>query len=449
MVKLPEEAKTALSKLRESGFEAYIIGGCVRDSLLGKEPKDFDVTTSALPEETKRVFDGFRVIETGIRHGTVTVLINGMPIEITTYRIDSDYADNRHPEKVTFTKSLREDTARRDFTMNAVAAGENGELVDFHGGCEDIEKRLIRCVGDPDERFGEDALRILRAVRFSSVLGFEIEEETKAAVFRNRELLSNISSERTASELIKLICGRDARRVLTEYVDVLAAVIPELAPMKGFDQHNEHHIYDILEHTAAAVENAPAEPVMRLAALFHDIGKPRCFFMRDGVGHFYGHASVGAEMTSVILSRLKLDNATKETAVKLVRLHDVQIEETETAVKRCMNRHTPEIFFMLLRLKRADTLAQAPQCLVRLAYLQRLEAIANDILNRKECFSMKQLAVNGRDLMDIGYAQGRELGERLNELLELVMNGQLKNERGALTEYARSRLCRAEGDPQG
>ena len=446
MVKLPPQVKKALRMLRRNGFEAYIIGGCVRDRLLGEQPKDYDITTSAHPEETERVFEGFRVIETGIKHGTVTVLIDEMPLEITTYRIDSDYVDNRHPESVTFTKDLREDTARRDFTMNAVAVDENGAIVDFHGGREDIERRIIRCVGDPDKRFGEDALRILRAVRFSSVLGFEIEQRTKEAVFSNKELLKNISSERIASELLKLVCGKNARSVIVEYIDVLSVVIPELAAMKGFDQHNFHHIYDVLEHTAAAVENTPADsPVLRLAALFHDVGKPLCFSMKDGVGHFYGHASVGADMTNAILSRLKLDNATRETVVKLIKLHDVQIEETETAVKRCMNRHTPEIFFLLLQLKKADTLALAPKWAVRCEYLDRLKKTAEDILSRKECFSMKQLAVNGRDLITIGYAPGKELGLCLSDMLERVISGELANERDSLIGFARSRLCQEAG----
>ena len=437
MIHIPDEVKTAISTLAANGFEAYIVGGCVRDSLLGGNPKDYDITTSAEPEEVEKIFGNFRVIETGIKHGTVTVLINKMPLEITTFRIDSDYSDNRHPENVTFTKSLEEDTARRDFTMNALAYNDERGICDFYGGTDDIKNKIIRCVGDADKRFGEDALRIMRAIRFSSVLGFEIEENTKRAVFKNKELLRNISSERIASELVKLLCGANVRKVLMEYIDVLGVVIPELLPMKGFDQKNIHHIYDVLEHTAAAVENIEPTPVLRLTALFHDIGKPECFFMKDGQGHFYGHADIGADMTTKILSRLKFDNNTKNTVTKLVKIHDVQIEETDTAVKRCMNKHTPEIFFLLLKMKRADTLAQSPMCRERLEYLDRLEKRANEIINRKACFSMKDLAVNGNDLIKLGVKPGKELGNILKYLLEAVIEGKLPNDKNTLIKFTK------------
>ena len=437
MIHIPDEVKTAISTLAANGFEAYIVGGCVRDSLLGGNPKDYDITTSAEPEEVEKIFGNFRVIETGIKHGTVTVLINKMPLEITTFRIDSDYSDNRHPENVTFTKSLEEDTARRDFTMNALAYNDERGICDFYGGTDDIKNKIIRCVGDADKRFGEDALRIMRAIRFSSVLGFEIEENTKRAVFKNKELLRNISSERIASELVKLLCGANVRKVLMEYIDVLCVVIPELLPMKGFDQKNIHHIYDVLEHTAAAVENIEPTPVLRLTALFHDIGKPECFFMKDGQGHFYGHADIGADMTTKILSHLKFDNNTKNTVTKLVKIHDVQIEETDTAVKRCMNKHTPEIFFLLLKMKRADTLAQSPMCRERLEYLDRLEKRANEIINRKACFSMKDLAVNGNDLIKLGVKPGKELGNILKYLLEAVIEGKLPNDKNTLIKFTK------------
>ena len=437
MIKIPNEVTEALSLLQSSGYQAYIIGGCVRDSLLGKKPKDYDITTSAEPDETKAVFKNYRVIETGIQHGTVTVLINGNPLEITTFRIDSEYSDNRRPDSVTFTKSLIEDTKRRDFTMNAIAADENSSIIDNHGGCADIKARIIRCVGDPDKRFGEDALRILRAIRFSSVLGFDIEANTKAAIFRNKELLKNISSERIASEFVKLLCGENARQIVLEYIDVIGVFIPEALPMKGFDQHNFHHCYDVLTHTAVAIENAPPESILRLAAFFHDIGKPSTFSMKDGIGHFYGHAPVSAKIAENVLSRLKFDNRTKDTVVKLVKLHDGQIAKTEASVKRCLNKNSPEIFFMLLELKRADNLAQAPEYHERVNELKELRLIAEDILNRKECFSLKQLAVSGGDLMAIGYNPGKALGACLNNMLERVMSGELKNEKSALLQYAK------------
>ena len=437
MIHIPDEVKTAISTLAANGFEAYIVGGCVRDSLLGDKPKDYDITTSAEPEEVEKIFSNYRVIETGIKHGTVTVLINKMPLEITTFRIDSDYSDNRHPTNVTFTKSLEEDTARRDFTMNALAYNDERGICDFYGGSEDIKNKIIRCVGDSNQRFNEDALRIMRAIRFSSVLGFKIEDNTKRAIFQNKELLKNISSERIANELVKLLCGENVRKVLLEYIDVLGVVIPELLPMKGFDQRNIHHIYDILEHTAVAVENIEPTPILRLTALFHDIGKPKCFFMKNGEGHFYGHSEVGAKMTENILSRLKFDNNTKNTVTKLVKIHDVQIEETEAAVKRCMNKHTSEIFFMLLKMKRADTLAQSPICRDRLEYLDRLEKTAREIIAQNACFSLKDLTINGSDLIEMGFKPGREIGVILKNLLDEVIGGKLPNKKEELIKFTK------------
>lgn len=437
MIYMPEEVKTAISKLTQNGFEAYIVGGCVRDSLLGDKPKDYDITTSAEPEEVEKIFSNYRVIETGIKHGTVTVLINKIPLEITTFRIDSDYSDNRHPTNVTFTKSLEKDTARRDFTMNALAYNDERGICDFYGGSDDIKNKIIRCVGDADKRFNEDALRIMRAIRFSSVLGFEIEDNTKRAIFKNKKLLKNISSERIASELVKLLCGENVRKVLLEYIDILSVVIPELVPMKGFDQRNIHHIYDILEHTAVAVENITPTPILRLTALFHDIGKPKCFFMKNGEGHFYGHSEVGAKMTENILSRLKFDNNTKKIVTKLVKIHDVQIEETETAVKRCMNKHTVEIFFLLLKMKRADTLAQSPMCRDRLGYLDRLEKTARKIIAENACFSLKDLAINGSDLIEMGFKPGKEIGVILKNLLEEVIGGRLPNKKKELVKFTK------------
>ena len=292
---LPAQVNTALARLHDAGYEAYIVGGCVRDRIMGREPKDYDITTSALPEQTAAVFAGERIIETGMKHGTVTVLLDGEPLEITTFRIDGTYSDSRHPDAVTFTPSLREDLARRDFTMNAMAYSSETGLVDPFGGQADIAAKYIRCVGDPDLRFREDALRILRALRFSSVLGFPIEPETDGAARYLCLLLKKISAERVFSELKQLLCGPDVRRVLLDYAGVLGAVLPEILPMQGFDQRNPHHCYDILEHTAAAVEAMPPEPALRLAALLHDVGKPECFFTdEDGVGHFYGHPKAGA-----------------------------------------------------------------------------------------------------------------------------------------------------------
>ncbi len=431
-ITLPESVQYVISRLAEAGYTAYAVGGCVRDHLLGSQPKDYDVTTIALPEQTMEVFRGHRLIETGLKHGTVTVLIDGEPIEITTYRVDVGYSDNRHPDAVCFTRNFREDAARRDFTMNAIGYNDADGLCDPFGGQADIAAKLIRAVGDAETRFREDALRILRALRFSSVLDFAIEENTKKAIFACKDLLKNISAERIATELIKLLCGKASRRILMEYAEVLGTVIPELLPMIGMDQKNPHHIYTVLEHSAAAVESIPAEPALRLAALLHDIGKPACFFTdEEGIGHFHGHPAVSADMADTILSRLKLDTATKERVVTLVKHHDIMIENTEKSVKRNLNRLSPEVFFQLLDLKRADCRAQHPDYAFRLPYYDELQTLAERILEEKQCFSLKDLAVNGRDLIALGY-KGKEIGIALDSLLEKVIGGELPNEKDTL-----------------
>ena len=311
-VPLPAGVSRALTMLESAGFEAFIVGGCVRDALRGITPKDYDITTSALPEETKSVFRDWRVIETGIQHGTITVVMDGMPLEITTYRTEGTYSDNRHPDSVSFTASLREDVARRDFTMNAIAYSPTRGMIDHFGGAEDIRRGIIRCVGDPATRFREDALRMMRGIRFASVLGFAIEKNTAAAIHENKERIPTVSAERIRVELTKLLCGANVKNVLMDWWDVIGTVIPEILPMHGFDQKTPYHIYDVWEHTAVAVSNIPPDPHLRLCALLHDIGKPPSFFTDEkGVGHFYGHPAVSARMTEEILARLKYDNATR------------------------------------------------------------------------------------------------------------------------------------------
>lgn len=438
MITIPKEVINALNLLEKAGFEAYMTGGCVRDYVMGAVPKDYDITTSALPEETKGVFSEYTVIETGIKHGTVTVLIDGTPLEITTYRTEGEYLDNRHPSSVSFTRSLREDAARRDFTMNAMAWDKSGQIRDFFGGCADIDAGLIRCVGNADERFQEDALRIMRALRFSSVLGFKIEESTMEAAKKYKSLLLNISAERVREELIKLLCGKDAIRVITECTDILGEVVPELLEMKGFEQKNIHHIYDVLEHSAAAVEHVPAEPVLRLAALFHDVGKPDTFFLDDdGVGHFYGHAAVSEEKTRNILNRLKFDNKTKDDILALVKYHDVIIELTEKSVKRMLNKIGPELYFKLILLKRADNMAQNPAYRDRQKYCDELERIGREVIESESCFSLKDLAVKGNDIMALGIPAGKQVGEMLNLLLDAVIAGDVANDKEDLIFFAK------------
>ena len=436
---LPAGVHNALLRLNDAGFEAWLVGGCVRDRLMGITPHDYDVTTSATPEEIKAVFSDEKTIDTGLRHGTVTVLLSGEPIEITTFRAEDVYSDHRHPDAVRFTQSLHEDLARRDFTVNAIAMGESGRLCDPFGGQADLGNGLLRAVGDPEARFREDALRILRCLRFAAVLGFEIEPETARAMERCKGLLSFVSAERICTELTKLLCGRSVRSVLSAHAAILFTVLPELEPMKGFDQCNYHHIYDVMEHTVRVVENVPPEPRLRWAALFHDAGKPACFSMdSDGVGHFYGHAEHSRVLADAAFRRLKMDNATREAADRLIRYHDWPIEPAAPTVRRALGKLGPEGFRELLCLKRADNLAQSPVFRDRLEIYDRIEALAEQILEEQQAFSLRDLAVNGSDLLSLGIAPGPEMGRILNALLDAVISERLPNDREPLLAEART-----------
>ena len=338
MLTLPPQVHTALDRLAAAGWEAYVVGGAVRDALRGCAAGDWDITTNAEPAQVERIFAGERLIETGLKHGTVTVLLGGLPLEITTYRVDGDYTDHRRPDAVRFTRSLREDLLRRDFTMNALAYNPRTGLVDICGGAEDIARGIVRCVGEPDRRFQEDGLRILRALRFASVLGFQITPETAAAIHRNAALLQYLAAERVRSELTKLLCGQNVGAVLREFADVPAVPIPELRPMFGFEQHNPHHDRDVWQHTVAVVAHIPPEPVLRWAALLHDVGKPPCFSRGpDGVGHFYGHAAKSAELADAVLMRLRFDTAGRTRITQLIRYHDLPVPPEPKPVRRLMN----------------------------------------------------------------------------------------------------------------
>ena len=433
---IPKEAAYIIDTLTAAGYEAYCVGGCVRDLIMGIEANDFDITTSATCEEVKKCFPLDRIIETGIRHGTVTLLINNRPFEVTTYRIESTYSDNRHPDEVVFTRSLSEDLSRRDFTVNSIAFNETDGFVDLFGGREDIERKIIRAVGNPKMRFEEDSLRILRGIRFASTLGFEIESETKKAMLESRHLIKNISAERIFTELSKMLCGKNIKSILTGFAPVIGEIIPEINAMQGFDQHNFHHIYDVLTHTAVVVESTPPVLHLRLAALFHDISKPFCFSLDgDGVGHFYGHPSKSAEIAESRLSELRCDNKTKEAVIRLIRAHDSPIEESERIIKRRLASMGKELFFDLITLKRADTAGLAPEYAVRNAHFDRLEAIANEMLEKDTCFSLKHLAVNGRDMLTLGL-KGKEIGTMLDRLLEEVIDGKVENDKQKLTDLA-------------
>lgn len=427
-------AAKALALLQAAGYEAWIVGGCVRDALLGLPPKDYDLTTSALPEETQRVFAAYPRIETGLRHGTVTVLLEGEPLEITTYRVDGAYSDARHPDGVTFTRSLRQDAARRDFTINAMAYAPGWGLQDFFGGQADLARGILRAVGAAEKRFREDALRILRALRFASVLDFTLEGETARAARACAPLLAAVSAERVSGELGKLLCGKAAGRVLRDYPDVLGVVLPEILPMVGLDHRNPHHCYDVWTHTTVAVDHVPPELPLRLAMLLHDIGKPDTFSLgEDGQGHFYGHARRSVEQAEAILTRLRAPRQVRETVLLLVRYHDAVLEESPQRVRRWLHKLGPEVFFDLLAIQGGDAAAQAPAYCTRLDHLRRLETLARQVLDQAPCLTVRDLAVGGEDLLALGY-RGPAIGRALRALLDQVLSETVSNEKNALLQ---------------
>ncbi len=436
---MPKNVDTAINLLQSAGFEAYAVGGCVRDSLLGKTPNDWDITTSAKPEDMKSVFAEFHCIDTGIKHGTVTVVIDGEPLEITTFRLDGEYEDNRHPKSVTFTSNLGADLGRRDFTVNAMAYSKMTGTVDLFGGQNDLKNKIIRCVGDPDRRFNEDALRILRALRFASALDFEIEEKTAQSLLKNRALLGNISEERIAKELLKLVCGKGAKQILTDFAPVLFEILPELQPMYKNSHDNPHHCYDIYEHTLIAVESIDPELTLRFAMLLHDCGKPAVKkFDENGVAHFYGHQRISAEISAQILARLKVSNKFRDEILFLVSNHDRwELYENTEKMPRYLSKFGLDGVLNLLKVMRADVLAQSPEYRYRLDQIADAEETAKNLAAQKPCLSLSELQINGRTLMDIGIPQGRKLGAVLAQLLDEVIDGVTKNTQEALTTRAR------------
>jgi len=433
---VPAQVNTALELLEAAGFEAFLVGGSVRDYVReNKRGSDWDITTNALPEETKRIFTGYRLIETGLKHGTVTVVIDGEPLEITTYRIDGSYSDHRRPDSVCFTGSLRDDVERRDFTMNALAYNPRTGIVDLVGGVKDIEHNILRCVGDPDRRFQEDALRILRALRFASVLGLTFDPKTAAAAHRNKDLLTSVAAERVQIELTKLLCGAGVEAILQDFSDVLAVVLPEIIPMFGFDQKNPHHDRDVWMHTVSVVGHTPPLGQLRWTALLHDIGKPHCFSEgSDGFGHFYGHAAGSTAIADTVLQRLRFDNASRERILLLIKHHDTPLPPDEKGIKRLMNRLGAEAALQLVDIHRADNAGQHPQFSYRQAGFDQAQAMMEAILAEAACFSLKDLAVNGNDLMQKGL-RGRQIGSMLQKLLDAVMDGAVPNDRVTLLEY--------------
>ena len=439
---IPDYVNSILFRLRQAGFSAYAVGGCVRDSLRGEIPHDWDVCTSARPEQTERVFLDLEQIGTGEKHGTIAVIADHKPVEITTFRADGTYLDNRHPSNVTFLSNLREDLARRDFTINAMALDEDEKPIDLFGGQADLKRGLIRTVGDPVLRSGEDGLRILRGLRFASRLDFAVEPVTAKAMVEGRSLLKNISVERIFSELKGILTGCAAARILRDFSPVFFAVLPELASMEGFEQHSPYHDCNVWEHTLRALAASPAEPAFRLALLFHDCGKPTCFFRDEkGVGHFYGHPKKSRELAETALKRLRCDRETMDRALYLIEKHDTWLPDTERGMARLLLREGEEKLRDLLVVERCDALAHAPAAQrSALANVDRWERLLNDVLAKQPCLSLKTLALSGDDLLALGMAPGPKVGNLLNEVLEQVAEGALPNERQALLAYAASRV---------
>ncbi|MCI9336773.1 MAG: HDIG domain-containing protein [Lachnospiraceae bacterium] len=429
-IAVPEKGQYIVKTLQEAGFEAYVVGGCVRDSILGREPQDWDITTSARPQQVKALFA--RTIDTGLQHGTVTVMLQGEGFEVTTYRIDGTYEDSRHPSRVTFTADLREDLRRRDLTINAMAYNDTSGLADFFGGLADLKAGVVRCVGDPGERFGEDALRILRAIRFSAQLGYTIEQDTAAAIVNLAPTLSRISAERIQTELVKLMVSPNPDFLRTAYdMGVTKVFLPEFDTAMETPQNHPHHCYSVGEHILHSLKHVEADKALRLAMLFHDIGKP-AVLTTDGEGrsHFHGHAAVGAEMARMILRRLKFDNDTILKVCKLVQYHDYGngVNMDIGLARRAVHRIGEDAFPAVFAVKRADILAQSDyQRREKLARLDNWQKLYGEILADSQCVSLRTLAVSGRDLIAAGWHPGREMGEVLNRLLELVLEDPARN----------------------
>lgn len=444
------EALRVIKLLEDAGFEAWMVGGCVRDALIGREISDIDIATSAKWEESKRVFEkaDLEVRESGIKHGTITVVLpkeaNMRAFEVTTYRADAKTsADCRHPDSVEFVKTIEEDLARRDFTINAIAYHPLRGVLDPYEGVKDIQQRIIRAVGDPQKRFKEDALRILRACRFSSQLGFSIDSQTFRAMLTGKSKLMYISAERISQEIEKFLLGDFVRDALLNTVDILAPVMPELIAMKDCPQVTKYHVYDVLEHTAVALASAKKSRLVRWAALCHDMGKPACaFFDEEGVEHFYGHAKVSAQIANAMLDRFKISNALKSQILSLVYAHSDEIATTTRSVRRALAKLNGdiELFKALLDLNRADILAHAPEYHAEIEHVDSLERVLEEVLNDEAAFSLRDLAISGEDVMAAGVPQGPEVGEVLSRALEAVIDEKVLNEKAVLIEYIESKL---------
>ena len=437
-IEMPQAVKEIIETLEGAGFEAFAVGGCVRDAVLGRIPADWDITTSAMPEEVKALFT--RTIDTGIQHGTVTVMVDHIGYEVTTYRIDGEYEDARHPKEVSFTSNLVEDLKRRDFTINAMAYNDRAGIVDEFDGIGDLEKGVIRCVGNPLDRFGEDALRMLRAVRFSAQLGFAIDEATKEAIVTLAPNLEKISAERIQVELVKLLTSDhpDYLRVAYE-TGITAVVLPEFDAIMNCEQKDALHEESVGEHTLRSLLNVEADKVLRLTMLFHDFGKPMTRSKSEkGETRFFGHPDVGAELSREIMRRLKFDNDTTDKVKKLTAVHDLFVKNAPNRVRRCMSKVGKDLFPYFLKVRRANILAWKEDAQEKaLSELQELGNIYEGSLERGECVSIKELSVDGKDLMAAGVEQGKQIGEILSDLLEIVIEAPEKNHKEELLSYVK------------
>lgn len=431
-INIPENINFVIKRLESRGFEAYIVGGCVRDSLMGLTPDDYDVTTNALPEQIKNCFSDTKTIDTGIKHGTVTVVSGGENVEITTYRVDGEYKDFRRPETVSFTDKLTEDLSRRDFTINAMCYSHRTGIIDKFGGQRDLFNHLIRCVGEPKKRFGEDALRILRALRFASRFDFSIEPTTSLAIHEMCGLVNEVSAERIRTELVKLLCGKAPAEILIEYSDVFTKIIPEFKRCLNFEQHSSYHIYDVWEHTAYSVENSSDDPYVRTALFFHDIEKPSCFrYDEEGEGHFPNHEKKGADTAENIMRRLKFDNKTIDIVSCLIRYHYVTPVDDKIVVKKLLWEIGEKNLGRLIEVIKGDSRAMQSFCLDKLTVLDAMKIRMYDVIRSGECYKEDMLALKGDDIAAEGFV-GKEIGDALHFLVESVIDGRVKNERSEL-----------------
>ncbi|MDO4553577.1 MAG: CCA tRNA nucleotidyltransferase [Lachnospiraceae bacterium] len=441
-IKIPQHANYIIKTLQHYGYEAYIVGGCVRDAVLNKEPADWDITTSAKPLQIKSIFQ--KTVDTGLKHGTVTVLMEKEPFEVTTYRIDGEYEDHRRPNEVRFTTSLEEDLKRRDFTINAMAYNDTDGLVDLFGGMDDLNRKRIRCVGHPDDRFDEDALRMLRAIRFAAQLGFEIEEPTMDAIRRKYMFLKDISAERVQVELTKLLVSEHPEKLKIAYeLGMTGIFLPEFDAMMDTPQHNPHHKYNVGDHTIEAVKRIPADKVLRLAALLHDVGKPDTRTTDpEGIDHFYDHYKVSSEKSEEILRRLKYDNHTIKAVYHLIEWHDFRWDDESYAgmakVRRMISKVGLEYFGPLLTLQRADILGQSSYLQEqKLTVLDQVEAIYQEVKKNHDCLTVKDLNIDGVTLMRNGIPAGKRMGIILEKLLDMVIEEPKLNQRAVLLELAK------------